>query len=83
MSVSTRPTSTPVIWTPRGASSRRTGSFGDPIGECGCHGRVLPDRWTHFPLAYQARKHRECLEKMKERQKKSYAYRVPVAVALW
>ncbi|MFI5506258.1 oxygenase MpaB family protein [Mycobacterium sp. NPDC051804] len=43
--------------------------------------RVLPDRLTYFPLAYHARKHHECLEKMKERQKKSYAYRVPGAVA--
>ncbi|MFN3005357.1 oxygenase MpaB family protein [Mycolicibacterium wolinskyi] len=43
--------------------------------------RVLPDRLTYFPLAYHARKHHECLEKMKERQKKSYAYRVPGAVS--
>jgi uncharacterized protein (DUF2236 family) len=42
--------------------------------------RVLPDRLTYFPLAYHARKHHECLEKMKERQKKSYAYRVPGSV---
>lgn len=41
--------------------------------------RVLPDRFTYFPLAYHARKHHLCLEKMKERQKKSYAYRVPGA----
>lgn len=41
--------------------------------------RVLPDRLTYFPLAYHARKHHECLEKMKERQKKSYAYKVPGA----
>ncbi|PRC44155.1 DUF2236 domain-containing protein, partial [Mycobacterium sp. ITM-2017-0098] len=41
--------------------------------------RVLPDRLTYFPLAYHARKHHQCLEKMKERQKKSYAYRVPGA----
>lgn len=43
--------------------------------------RVLPDRLTYFPLAYHARKHHQCLEKMKERQKKSYAYRVPGAIA--
>jgi len=43
--------------------------------------RVLPDRLTYFPLAYHARKHYECLEKMKERQKKSYAYRVPGAAS--
>lgn len=42
--------------------------------------RVLPDRLTYFPLAYHARKHHECLEKMRERQKKSYAYKVPGAV---
>lgn len=42
--------------------------------------RVLPDRLTYFPLAYHARKHHRCLEKMKERQKKSYAYKVPGAV---
>lgn len=41
--------------------------------------RILPDRLTYFPLAYHARKHHQCLEKMKERQKKSYAYRVPGA----
>lgn len=43
--------------------------------------RVLPDRLTYFPLAYHARKHHECLQKMAERQKKSYAYKVPGAVA--
>jgi uncharacterized protein (DUF2236 family) len=43
--------------------------------------RVLPDRLTYFPLAYHARKHHECLEKMRERQKKSYAYKVPGAVS--
>lgn len=37
--------------------------------------RVLPDRLTYFPLAYHARKHHECMEKMKERQQKSFAYR--------
>jgi uncharacterized protein (DUF2236 family) len=42
--------------------------------------RVLPDRLTYFPLAYHARKHHECLQKMAERQKKSYAYRVPGAI---
>ncbi|QZT64838.1 oxygenase MpaB family protein [Mycolicibacterium austroafricanum] len=42
--------------------------------------RVLPDRLTYFPLAYHARKHHECLEKMKERQSKSFAYRVPRSV---
>lgn len=39
--------------------------------------RVLPDRLTYFPLAYHARKHHQCLEKMKQRQEKSFAYRVP------
>ena len=43
--------------------------------------KVLPDRLTYFPLAYHARKHHQCLEKMAERQKKSYAYRVPGAIA--
>lgn len=43
--------------------------------------KVLPDRLTYFPLAYHARKHHECLEKMAERQKKSFAYRVPGATA--
>lgn len=38
--------------------------------------RVLPDRLTYFPLAYHARKHHQCIEKMKEREKKSFAYRV-------
>lgn len=42
--------------------------------------RILPDRLTYFPLAYHARKHHQCLEKMKERQKKSLAYQVPGAV---
>lgn len=42
--------------------------------------RMLPDRLTYFPLAYHARKHHQCLEKMKERQKKSLAYQVPGAV---
>lgn len=41
--------------------------------------RILPDRLTYFPLAYHARKHHQCLSKMAERQKKSYAYRVPGA----
>jgi uncharacterized protein (DUF2236 family) len=41
--------------------------------------RVLPDRFTYFPLAYHVRKHHKCLSKMRERQKKSYAYRVPGA----
>jgi uncharacterized protein (DUF2236 family) len=36
--------------------------------------RVLPDRLTYFPLAYHARKHHQCLEKMKQRQQKSFAY---------
>ncbi|WP_201408593.1 oxygenase MpaB family protein [Mycobacterium paraintracellulare] len=36
--------------------------------------RVLPDRLTYFPLAYHARKHHQCLEKMKQRQEKSFAY---------
>ncbi|MBB3750069.1 uncharacterized protein (DUF2236 family) [Mycolicibacterium sp. BK634] len=39
--------------------------------------RVLPDRLTYFPLAYHARKHHECLEKMKKRQQKSFAYNLP------
>lgn len=39
--------------------------------------RVLPDRLTYFPLAYHARKHHECLEKMKQRQQKSFAYNLP------
>lgn len=39
--------------------------------------RVLPDRLTYFPLAYHALKHHRCLEQMKKRQQKSYAYRVP------
>lgn len=28
--------------------------------------KVLPDRFTYFPLAYHARKHHQCLEKMAE-----------------
>jgi uncharacterized protein (DUF2236 family) len=39
--------------------------------------RVLPDRLTYFPLAYHARKHHQCLQKMKQRQEKSFAYRLP------
>ncbi|MFL0179623.1 oxygenase MpaB family protein [Mycobacterium sp. SMC-15] len=39
--------------------------------------RVLPDRLTYFPLAYHARKHHQCLEKMKQRQEKSFAYQLP------
>lgn len=38
--------------------------------------RVLPDRLTYFPLAYHARKHHQCLEKMRRRQEKSFAYRL-------
>jgi uncharacterized protein (DUF2236 family) len=41
--------------------------------------RVLPDRLTYFPLAYHARKHHQCLEKMRKRQQKSYAYNLPEA----
>jgi uncharacterized protein (DUF2236 family) len=41
--------------------------------------RVLPDRLTYFPLAYHARKHHKCLQKMEKRQQKSYAYRLPGA----
>ncbi|MGW0158385.1 oxygenase MpaB family protein [Mycobacterium sp. NPDC003323] len=41
--------------------------------------RILPDRLTYFPLAYHARKHHECLEKMKQRQQKSFAYNLPGA----
>ena len=32
---------------------------------------------TYFPLAYHARKHHACLEKMKQRQQKSFAYHLP------
>jgi uncharacterized protein (DUF2236 family) len=39
--------------------------------------RVLPDRFTYFPLAYHARKHHRCLQKMEKRQQKSYAYKLP------
>lgn len=39
--------------------------------------RVLPERLTYFPLAYHARKHHRCLEKMKQRQQKSFAYNLP------
>lgn len=39
--------------------------------------RVLPDRLTYFPLAYHARKQHECLEKMRQRQQKSFAYHLP------
>ncbi|MGE2689614.1 oxygenase MpaB family protein [Mycolicibacterium pulveris] len=39
--------------------------------------RLLPDRLTYFPLAYHARKHHQCLEKMKRRQEKSFAYHLP------
>ena len=39
--------------------------------------RVLPERLTYFPLAYHARKHHQCLEKMKQRQQKSFAYHLP------
>jgi len=39
--------------------------------------RVLPDRFTYFPLAYHARKHHQCLEQMKKRQQKSFAYHLP------
>lgn len=38
--------------------------------------RVLPDRLTYFPLAYHARKHHACLQKMQQRQQKSFAYRL-------
>ncbi|WP_099020995.1 oxygenase MpaB family protein [Mycolicibacterium palauense] len=41
--------------------------------------RILPDRLTYFPLAYHARKHHQCIEKMKVRQQKSFAYRLPGA----
>jgi uncharacterized protein (DUF2236 family) len=41
--------------------------------------RILPDRLTYFPLAYHARKHHQCVEKMKVRQQKSFAYRLPSA----
>lgn len=41
--------------------------------------RILPDRLTYFPLAYHARKHHQCIEKMKDRQQKSFAYRLPGA----
>lgn len=39
--------------------------------------RLLPDRLTYFPLAYHARKHHQCLEKMRQRQEKSFAYHLP------
>lgn len=39
--------------------------------------RVLPDRLTYFPLAYHARKHHQCLQKMQQRQQKSFAYNLP------
>lgn len=39
--------------------------------------RVLPERLTYFPLAYHARKHHQSLEKMKQRQQKSFAYNLP------
>lgn len=39
--------------------------------------RVLPDRFTYFPLAYHARKHHQCLQKMTQRQQKSFAYNLP------
>ncbi|MFW0789547.1 oxygenase MpaB family protein [Gordonia sp. CPCC 205333] len=38
--------------------------------------RVLPERLTYFPLAYHARKHHRCIEKMRKREEKSWAYRV-------
>lgn len=38
--------------------------------------RVLPDRLTYFPLAYHARKHHQALQKMTQRQQKSFAYRL-------
>lgn len=41
--------------------------------------RALPDRLTYFPLAYHARKHHQCLEQMKKRQQKSFAYHLPEA----
>lgn len=40
--------------------------------------RVLPDRLTYFPLAYHARKHHKCLEKMEKRQQKSWAYKLSI-----
>lgn len=39
--------------------------------------RVLPDRLTYFPLAYHARKHHQCIQKMTQRQQKSFAYHLP------
>ncbi|MGW5382063.1 oxygenase MpaB family protein [Nocardia sp. NPDC003963] len=38
--------------------------------------RVLPDRLTYFPIAYHARKHHQQIQKMKQRELKSAAYRV-------
>lgn len=38
--------------------------------------RVLPERLTYFPIAYHARKHHRCIERMKQRELKSAAYRV-------
>lgn len=37
---------------------------------------ILPDRLTYFPLAYHARKHHQCIQQMKDREKKSYIHRV-------
>jgi uncharacterized protein (DUF2236 family) len=38
--------------------------------------RVLPERLTYFPIAYHARKHHRCIQRMQERELKSAAYRV-------
>jgi uncharacterized protein (DUF2236 family) len=38
--------------------------------------RMLPERLTYFPLAYHARKHHRCIQRMKKREEKSWAYRV-------
>ncbi len=34
--------------------------------------RVLPERITYTPLAYHARRHHECIQKMRARELKSF-----------
>ncbi|MBF6353764.1 DUF2236 domain-containing protein [Nocardia higoensis] len=38
--------------------------------------RVLPERLTYFPIAYHARKHHQSIQKMKQRELRSAAYKV-------
>lgn len=38
--------------------------------------RVLPERLTYFPIAYHARQHHRAIQKMKQRELKSAAYKV-------